>query len=145
MFDQILENYRRATETTMQFQQTMLRNWIQQQFTPMFGMPVIPNPGGAWVEQIHNAQKKWAETVTAMLDKHREALDAQYKAGIKTIENAFKVGEAKDPEHFRKLSEELWKHSFEALRKVVEDQSREFQGAMTRWFELVSQGAGVKS
>jgi hypothetical protein len=79
-----------------------------------------------------------------MLDKHREALDAQYKAGIKTIEDAFKVAEAKDPEHFRKLSEELWKHSFDALKKVVEDQSREFQGAMTKWFELVSQGAGVK-
>jgi hypothetical protein len=144
MFDQILDNYRRATETTMQFQQTMLRNWIQQQFTPMFGMPSFPNPGGAWMDQVQGAQKKWAETVTSMLTKHRETLDAQYKAGIKTIEDAFKVGEAKDPEHFRKLSEELWKHSFDALKTVVEDQSREFQGAMSKWFELVSQGTGAR-
>ena len=54
-------------------------------------------PGAAWLEQLSAAQKKWAETVTEMLNKHRETLDAQYKAGIRTIEEAFKVGEAKDP------------------------------------------------
>ncbi len=103
MFDQILDNYRRAAETTMQFQQTMLRSWFQQQMPPMFGMPGngipgfnLPN-GGAVLEQMHAAQKKWSDTVTGMLTKHRELLDAQYKAGIATIEDAFKVGEAQRP------------------------------------------------
>ena len=150
MFDQILDNYRRAAETTMQFQQTMLRSWIQQQASPVFGMPTMPNPMGfgnpgiQFIEQFHNAQKKWSETVTAMLNKHRELLDAQYKAGIKTIDEAFKVGQAKDPEDFRKLTEELWKHSFEALKKVTEDQTKEFQGAMAKWFELATEAAGAK-
>ncbi|MFO0953247.1 MAG: hypothetical protein U0835_19240 [Isosphaeraceae bacterium] len=144
MFDQILDNYRRAAETTMQFQQSMLRSWFQQQTPTLFGFPNIPNPGAALLDQAQSAQKKWSETVTAMLNKHRELLDAQYKAGIKTIEDAFKVGEARDPEHFRRLIEELWKHSFDALKTVTEDQTKEFQGAMQKWFELAAQSTGVK-
>jgi len=144
MFDQILETYRRATESTMQLQQSMLRSWIQQQWPSMYGLPNLANPGAAWIEQAQTVQKKWSESVTGMLNRHREMLDAQYKAGVKTIEEAFKVGEAKDPEQFRRLTEELWKHSMEALKTVTEDQTREFQSAMTKWLELVSQGTGIK-
>ena len=68
-----------------------------------------------------------------MLNKHRETLDAQYRAGIRTIEDAFRVGEAKDPEQFRKLTEELWRHSFECLKTVAEAQMRDFQAAMQKW------------
>ena len=146
MFDQILDNYRRAAETTMQFQQTMLRSWFQQQMPPMFGMPGTASPvfnlpnGGAVLEQMHAAQKKWSDTVTGMLTKHRELLDAQYKAGIATIEDAFKVGEARDPEHFRRLTEELWKHSFEALKTVTEDQTKEIQAGGAEVVRAVQHG-----
>lgn len=145
MFDQILDTYRRAAESTAQFQQNMLKNWFQQQWPQMFSVPAFQPPGAALVEQAHAMQKQFGETVTAMLEKHRESLDEQYRAGIQTIEDAFKLGQAKDPEHFRKLAEELWRHSFEALKGVTEDQSREFQDAMKKWFEVVSKGAtGVK-
>ena len=61
------------------------------------------------------------------------------------IEEAFRAGGAKDPEQFRKLAEELWKHSFEALRKVTEEQLREFQSTIQTWMGLASQGAaGMK-
>lgn len=145
MFDQILDTYRRAAESTVQFQQLMMRNWFQQQWPQMFTMPGISNPGSAWLEQASSLQKQFGETVTEMLKKHRESLDEQYRAGIKTIEDAFKLGQAKDPEHFRKLTEELWKHSFEALKGVTEDQTREFQAAMQKWFEVVAKGTqGLK-
>jgi len=140
MFDQILDTYRRAAESTLQFQQLMMRNWTTQQWPMMMGSMMPPGPGAAWLEQVHSLNRKWGDNVTGMLNKHREALDVQYKAGIKTIEDAFKVGEARDPEQFRKLTEELWKHSFEALRSVTEEQMREFQNAMQKWVELVSQG-----
>ena len=58
MFDQILDNYRKATESSMQFQQMMLRS-LGQQWPPTFGVPIPTNPG-AWPEQVHNAQKNWA-------------------------------------------------------------------------------------
>jgi hypothetical protein len=141
MFDQILENYRKAAESTLQFQQLMLRNWTTQ-WPQAFG---VVNPAAAWTDQFHAAQRKWAETVTEMLNKHRETLDAQYRAGIRTIEDAFRVFEAKDPEQFRKLTEELWRQCFECLRQVGEAQTQDVQAAMQKWFEFASQGAaGVK-
>ena len=36
MFDMILENYRKATESTMKLQQDMLRNWTMQ-WPQMYG------------------------------------------------------------------------------------------------------------
>jgi hypothetical protein len=142
MYDQILDTYRKAAESTMMLQQSMLRNWAQQAWpTAAFGFPTL---GSNWLEQVHSAQRKWSDTVTTMLNKHREMLDAEYKQGIRIIEDAFRAGSAKDPEQFRKLTEELWKHSFDALQKVSEEQMREFQTAMKTWFETVSQTTGVK-
>jgi hypothetical protein len=156
MFDMILENYRKATESAMKLQQDMLRNMTMQSpqmfGSQTFGLPFMGGPasgsampGAAWLEQLSDAQKKWSETVTEMLNKHRESLDAQYKAGIRTIEDAFKVGEAKDPQQFRRLTEELWKHSFECLKTMAESQTRDVQAAMQKWYEVASKGAaGLK-
>jgi hypothetical protein len=154
MYDMILENYRKAAESTMKVQQDMLRNWTMQwpqmfgaqSFGfPLTGAPGTSMPGAAWLEQFSEAQKKWAETVTEMLNKHRESLDAQYKAGIRTIEDAFKVAEAKDPQQFRRLTEELWKHNFDCLKTVTESQMKDVQAAMQKFYETASKTAsGLK-
>jgi hypothetical protein len=141
MFDQILENYRKATEASLQFQQMMLRSWGQQ-WPSSFGVP-FPMNGGSVPEQFHKVQKQVAETITDMLNKHRETLDAQYRAGIRSIEEAFRVGEAKDPEQFRKLTEELWRHSYECLKSLAESQMRDMQALMQKWFDLASKGASA--
>ena len=78
-----------------------------------------------------------------MRHKHRDALDTQYRAGIRAIEDAFRVGEAKDPEQFRKLTEELWRHSYECLKDLAESQMRDMQTLMQKWFERASQGASA--
>src|SRR3954469_15074563 len=108
----------------------------------MFGLPLTGStspsaamPGAAWLEQLSAAQQKWVDTVTEMLTKHRETLDAQYEAGIRTIEDAFKVGEAKDPQQFRRLTEELWKQGFECLNSVVESQVRDVQATMQKFYD----------
>jgi len=139
MFDQILQNYRTATETTMQFQQMLLRSWTQQ-WPPGFGVSI---PMTNWPDQARNVQKKLTETTTDLLNKHRETLDAQYRAGIRAIENAFRVGEAKDPEQFRKLTEELWRQSYECLKNLAESQMRDIQALMQKSFDLASQGAAA--
>jgi hypothetical protein len=139
MFDQILENYRRATESSMLFQQMMLRNWTEQ-WPQVFG---VTPPKASLPEQAYSIQKKVGETITQMLNKHRETLDAQYRAGITAIEDAFHVAEAKDPQQFRKLAEELWRHSYECLKSLAEAQMRDLQTVMQKWFELASEGAAV--
>jgi hypothetical protein len=139
MFDQILETYRRATESSMLFQQTMLRNWTEQ-WPQAFGVSV---PKASLPEQVNNIQKKLGATITEMLNKHRETLDAQYRAGIKAIEDAFRVADAKDPEQFRKLTEELWRHNYECLKSLAESQMRDIQAVSAKWFELASEGAAA--
>jgi hypothetical protein len=136
-----LDNYRKATEATLQFQQMMLRGFGQQ-WPVSFGVPMPTDPG-SWLEQCQKAQKKLGETITDMLHKHREALDTQYRAGIRAIEDAFRVGEAKDPEQLRKLTEELWRHSYECLKSLAESQMRDIQTVTQKWIELASQGVAT--
>ena len=148
MFDQVMDTFRKATESTLQMQQQMLRQWTQglpQMPGMMMGMPGMTGGGfGApWLEQFQAFQKQVAASVTELLKKHRETLDSQYTAGIRTIEEAFRVGEAKDPVQLRRLTEELWKQSFECLKTVSEGQAKEFQLAVEKWFENVSKGAAA--
>jgi hypothetical protein len=141
MFDQVLDCFRKATDSTIQIQQEMFRQWVQQ----LSQVPGVPTPGSllvnGWNDQVHVIQKKWSQTVTDMLNKHRENLDAQYRAGIRIIEEAFRVAEAKDPEQFRKLTEALWRQSFECLKTTIETQMRDFQAAAEKGIEAVSKGA----
>ena len=51
MFDMILENYRKATESTMKLQQDVLRNWTMQ-WPQMFGAQTfgLPFLGGSTLD-----------------------------------------------------------------------------------------------
>jgi hypothetical protein len=132
MLDQVLDNFRKASETTMQIQQEMLKKWMGQ-------WPTTPaTDGNAWAEQAQTFQKRWLESVTEIMNQHREKLDAQYKAGIAAIEDAFRVTEAKTPEDYRRMTEDLWKKSFETLKSSAETQIQDFQKAVEKWFELAA-------
>src|SRR6478609_414282 len=97
MFDQVFDNFRKATETTLQAQQELFRQWTSQ--WPMYPItPTTPGSPGAVSEQVRTFQKQWADSVTTLMTRHCEALDAQYRAGIKTIEDALRTTEAKSPE-----------------------------------------------
>ena len=145
MFDQVLDNLRKATDSTIQLQQEMYRQWFQQ----WTQMPGVPTPGtmlvSGWADQVHAFQRRWSQTVTDLLNKHRETVDSQYRAGIRTIEDAFRVGEAKDPAQFRKLTEELWRSSFDCMKTVMEAQVRDFQAATEKVFEAVSKSGEAVS
>ena len=147
MFDQMTETFRKATESTLQLQQEMFRNWTSQ-WSQAAGVAVPGTSaatgvatGAAWMEQVHAFQKAWSNQVTDLMNRHRDALDTQYREGIRTIEDAFRVGEAKDPEQFRRLTEQLWRQSFDALRSMSEAQTRDFQAAAEKWFESASKVA----
>lgn len=139
MFEQMMDTYRKATESTLKAQQDMLRQWTKQWTPTAGGFPGIAM-GAGWTDSAEAFRKKWAEGVADVLNKHRENLDAQYRSGIRNIEEAFRLGEAKDPEQLRKLTEELWRQSFECLRSVVEAQLRDFQAVAEKGFEAASKG-----
>jgi hypothetical protein len=134
MIDQVFDNFRKASESTMQMQQEFFKQWASQWTN---AAPAVPGTPASWAEQAHTFQKRWLDTVTELMNKHRESLDSQYKAGIKTIEESFRVTEAKSPDDYRRLSEELWRKGFESLKCSTEGQIRDFQAAVQKWFELM--------
>lgn len=125
MFDQMFESFRRASESALQAQHEMFRQWAQQWPTSPAGL------SSDWGD----AQKRWVESTTDALNKHRAIVDATYKSGIELIESAFRVTEAKSPEDYRRLVEDLWRKLSDTFKKQSETQLREFQSATERWLE----------
>src|SRR5271157_4029086 len=151
MVDKILENYKKAVESTLRLQQEMLRSWTMQSSPFGTQVPELPKtgtstsasaaPAATWLEQLSTAQRKWTEAVADMLKRHQETLDEQYRAGIRAIDDAFRVGEARDPEQFRRLSEELWRQNCEVLKTAVASQMHDVQAVMQKWYEAARSGA----
>jgi hypothetical protein len=138
MFDQVFDNFRKATETTLQAQQDLFRHWVSQ--FPMYSMaPAAPSSPTEATKQVWTFQKQWADSVVTLMTKHCETLDAQYRAGIKATEDALRTTDAKSPEEFLRLTEELWRKSFEVLKQTIENQLRNFQIAIEKWSELMTQ------
>lgn len=123
MFEQFVEGVRKASESSFQLQQELVRNWTRQWTTagPMAGAVSTP------ADPMRGAQKRWLELGLEMLNKHREALDATSRAGIQLIEQAFHVGDAKNPEDFRHLVEDLWRKLFDLQKQQAESQFRDVQ------------------
>jgi hypothetical protein len=110
----------------------MWRKWTTQ----WPGFPSVETP---WVEKVRKFQKDWSSTVTELMRQHKELLDKQYRVGIESLERAFQVTEAKDPEQLRQRSEALCRKSLECMRDAAEAGMREYQEAMNRWLELAMQ------
>jgi hypothetical protein len=131
MFDQAIKNLRKASEGTIQFQQDLFKKWVSL-WTP------APAPAEAYSPAA--IQKKWVEVVGELIKKHRETLEAQFSAGLKNIEEAFRLAEATDAEELRAKTIELWQKTFEGQRQVYEAQLRDFQAAVAKWSELATKG-----
>jgi hypothetical protein len=132
MFEQVFETLQKMTAANIQLQQEMFKKWVGL-WTGM------PKPSGG-DEQVLKAQKQWAEFMTEVARKQRETLEALSSAGLKSIEEAFRPPEVKDPEELRAKTVELWQRSFDSVRQVSEAQMRDYQAAMAKWTELVTKG-----
>ena len=93
MFDQLIDGVRKASESSLQMQQEMFKN-----FTRLFSGQA--GEAGAPAEWGKASQKRWAELCVEMLNRHRESLDTAYKTGIQIIEQSFHVTEAKSPDDY---------------------------------------------
>jgi hypothetical protein len=134
MFEQVFESLRKATETSIQMQQEMFKKWVSL-------WPMVPPSPPAAGEPVVKVQKKWAEFVGDLVKRQRETLEAQFSAGLRSLEEAFQLVKSKDPEELRARTVELWQKSFECLRQLYDAQVRDFQGAVSKWTELLGKGA----
>ena len=132
MFDQLFESFRKASESSLRAQQEIFKQWVQQ-------WPSTTNATGASAEWTAAFQKRWLEAATESLNKHRELLDSAYKAGIDMIEQTFRVTEAKSPDDYRRLVEELWRKFAETIKEQSENQFREFQKVAENWLTMAQE------
>jgi hypothetical protein len=127
MFDQMFEDFHKASESSLHMQQEVFKNLAQQWLSPTFL--------GVSAERSRAMQKQWMELAIEMLHKHRESLEATYKSGIQVIEQTFHVSEAKSPEEYRRLVEGLWRQLLDIFKNHSETQLREFQNWAEKSFE----------
>lgn len=121
MFDQMMDGFRKATESSLQIQQEVFKQWMSAQ----------PNMNGVSADGTRTIQKRWMELTLEMLNKHRASIDAMYATGIQAIEQSFRVTEAKSSDEYRRIVDDLWRKLFDTLKGQLETQFRDVQ----RWSE----------
>jgi len=136
MLTQLLDSFRKMSESSLQTGQEVFKQWVQHAQPQSFASKGTP---AEWTEAF---QKRWTESTSEALNKHRELLDATYKSGIELIEQSFRLGDARSLEDQRKLVEELWRKMSDAFKSQSEAQLRELQSAAAGWLNLARNGAG---
>jgi len=137
MFEQVFENMRAATESSIKLQQELLNRWVGV----WSGVPAVP---GDAAEKFQQAQKKWLQFSTDLVKRQRETLEAQFRAGLKNIEEAFQLAQTEDAEELRAKTIEFWQKSIDCMRQAYEAQMRDFQAAAAKWTELILKGGTAR-
>ena len=131
MLDQILDTFRKASESSLRMQQDVFKTLTQQWTSPFTSVPGA-SPA---CENAAAIQKRFVALSLEMLKKHREALDAAYASGIQIFEQASRVADVKSPEDFRKVSEDVWRKLTETYKTESEARFRDFQKWMEESFQ----------
>lgn len=131
VFEEVLQNVRKAAETNLKMQQEFFQRWASL-------WPGLPKPKSDLVNQTQEFQKQWADTVSELAHKHREVVDKQFAAAVDSLDQALKLTEYTDPKEFREKSEEFYRKMLECLREVSEAQVGEFQEAFSKWSKLAN-------
>jgi hypothetical protein len=134
MFTQLLDNFRKMSESSLQAGQDIFKQWAQH------AQPQAPGATNTPAEWAEAFQKRWTESTAEALKKHRELLEATYQSGIRVIEQSFRLGEARSLEDQRRVVEELWRKLSDTFKAQSEAQLRELQNATTGWLNLTRNG-----
>lgn len=130
-FEEVMQNVRKAAESNLKMQQEAFRSW-----TTLW--PGLSSPQSMWLDKVRDFQTQWTHTVSDLARKHREVLDQQYQAALNSLEEALRLTESKNPEEFRKRSEQLCRKTIDCVREIAEIQLKEFQEAASKWTELAT-------
>ncbi|MCA9235913.1 MAG: hypothetical protein KDA44_10610 [Planctomycetales bacterium] len=132
LMEGVFDEVRKAAETNLKLSQEMMRQWVTM-------WPGIPTPQSMWLDKMRDFQKSWTSAVSELARKHRDTVDRQYQAALESLDQALKFAEAKNPDEFRKRSEELCRKTIDCVKECTEAQVKEFQNALTKLTELTTQ------
>ena len=130
MFDQVFQNLQKATESSMTLQQEMFKKWMESM---PGGAPVVPSG----LDLASQWKDKWEGICTDMVKRQKEMVDKNYDAGIKALEDIFKVAAVKNPLELQEKVVELYRKSFDSLRQLSESQMTQFKEVAEKWSKLV--------
>src|SRR6185436_4846461 len=139
MIDQIIENFRRASESSLQMQQEAFKQLAQQ------WSGLAPGAPGASAEWSGNIHKRSIDLTIESMNRNCESLESMYRSGISVVEQALRVSEAKAPEDYRRMVDERWRKLFTTFKEQSEVQLREFRRWAETMFEMVPRPAGAQS
>jgi hypothetical protein len=134
MFNRMFEDFSKASESSLQLQQEMLRVWTQQWLS-------APQNLGISADLARTLEKRWIELAIEMLNKHREALESTYASGIQVIEQTFRLSEAKSSEEYQRMVEDLWRQLFKSSMDRSEAQMQDFRKWAEKSFEMAQKAA----
>jgi hypothetical protein len=129
--DQMFENFRKASTSSWQVQQDMLKQYTQQ-------WPWSANTVAEPTEWAQQVQKRWTEFASETLDRSKEALEVLYKLTVELIEMASRVRDAKSPDEYRRGVEEVRAKMFDVFKEQSDAQLRDFQKTAEKWFEALA-------
>lgn len=139
VYDQVLDNMKKAAEAGLKMQQDAIQQWVAL-------WPAVPTPQTMWMDKAREFQKQWGSVLSELAHRHKDTLDQQYQAALESFEEALQIGESTDPEEFRKRTEQFFRKSLDCMREATEAQMKEYQEAMAKLSELVtSVGTSVGS
>lgn len=132
MLNQLFEDFSKASESSLQMQKEMMRFWTQQCLS-------APQSAGLSTEVARTLEKRWIEISVDMLNKHKEALESTYASGIQMIERSFRLSEAKSPEEYRHMVEDLWRQLVKISMDRSETQLQDFKKWAEKSFEVAQE------
>lgn len=136
MLDQIFDMSRKTLESSLQMQQAIFKHWTQD-------LPsMTPAAAGLSTDWGGAARQHWARLVVEALTKHREWVDANYRAMINAIEKSFGIFQARSSEDAIRAAEEVWKSVFDSAKAQTETQFREFQSWAEKGMDMARKADG---
>jgi hypothetical protein len=133
MFEQLFEGFRKASESSILAQQEMLKQAVQQWPTASIGA------ASSAIEQNSSFQKRLIQSAVETWERHRELVDSTTRATLQFIEQSARISDAKSPDDYRRMLEELWRKMFDVLKVQSEAQFAELKKASQNFLE-VAQG-----
>jgi hypothetical protein len=129
MTDQLLDDFRRISESLLVVQQDLLRQWQR--------LLLSTRPGfGDQSEREKGLHKRWRELAMETLNKHRELVDSTYKCSNEFFERALRIADARSPDEYRQIVDEMWSQAFASLRERSEVQVRDFYNMAAMTFDM---------
>jgi hypothetical protein len=129
MFDQLFATFRRASESSLQMQNEVFKYWSQQWAS------LAPNGVGGSSDPSQSVKTRFMDLGIELLHKHRQSLDGAYAAGIEIIEKTFRASDAKSPDDYRRLVDDLWRKVFDTFKAQADSQLDAFQKWSTKSVE----------